>query len=101
MKLSYAQEMMVQKYVGIVLPPGASAPFQVFTTGSPKHYLFCRMDPTGTWQTGVQFPVLKSNLRRGWKRFLTHPPCRTPANPPSWGHTRPRSRPAGYNRGEG
>lgn len=60
---------MVKQYVAVV--QGDWAKFRVFETGSPRHYLFSQLDPSGC-QTGVQFPVLKARLRDDIRRALAH-----------------------------
>lgn len=72
--MTYAPEMQVKQFVAEV--QGRFSRFQVFITGSSKHYLFCQLDPSGRFATGLQFPVLKSELRRDVRSALTN----------GWGH---------------
>lgn len=37
----------------------------VYTTGDPKYYLFAALDPSGLYETGLQWPVRKADLKRG------------------------------------
>lgn len=70
---NFAPEMMVKQYVGKVRSKtawGSTQHFMVFTTGNPRYFLFCQLDRTCTYQTGLQFPVKKSDLRRDWRKNL-------------------------------
>jgi hypothetical protein len=60
---------MVKQYVAVV--QGRWCKFMVFETGSPKHYLFSQLDPSGC-ATTLQFPVLKTDLRDDIRRALAH-----------------------------
>ena len=62
-------EWMVKQYLAVV--QGAWARFMVFETGSPRHYLFSQLDPSGC-QTGLQFPVAKTDLRPDIRKALAH-----------------------------
>lgn len=68
-----APEMQVKQYVAEV--QGRFSRFRVFITQSPKHYLFCQIDPNGC-DTGLHIPVLKANLQRDVKSALAN----------GWGH---------------
>ena len=63
------REMMVKGYVGMVRSSRGYF-FTVFTTGDPAYLLFCPMDSTGHVMGTIQFPILKKNLRRDWRKFL-------------------------------
>lgn len=58
----------VKQFVGKVQTPKGST-FFVFTTGDPKYLLFSQLDPSGN-QTGLMFPVAKSDLRRDWRKYM-------------------------------
>jgi len=62
-------ELGVKQFVAVVRSRWCR--FMVFTTGSPRHYLFSQLDPHGC-QTGLHFPVLKADLRRDIRRALAH-----------------------------
>lgn len=62
-------ELMVKQYVAVV--QGVWSRFMVFETGSPKHYLFSQLDPSGC-QTGLQIPVAKVDLRPEVRAALAH-----------------------------
>lgn len=62
-------EMMTKQYVATV--QGASCRFMVFTTGSDRYYLFSQVDDDGC-ATGLQVPVLKTDLRRDIAAGLRH-----------------------------
>ena len=63
------QEYMVKQYVGKV-KNNLGYYFMVFTTGNPKYLLFCPMDKTGQFMGTIQFPVLKKDLNRNWKKYM-------------------------------
>jgi hypothetical protein len=65
----YAAETMVKQYVAVV--QGQYGKFMVFETGSARHYLFAQLAPDGT-QTGLSWPVLKSDLRPEIRSMLRH-----------------------------
>ena len=44
--------------------------FHVFKTGDEKYYLFAQVNPKTKCDTGLQFPVLKSRLRKDVGRAL-------------------------------
>lgn len=58
----------VKQYVGKVNCKGRQ--FTVLMTGNPKYYLFCQLDPTGQFQTGLHIPIAKKNLVRDWKKYM-------------------------------
>ena len=59
--------LQVKQYITkIRLPNGQQ--FQVYTTGDPRYLLLAQLDPDNC-ATGLQVPVLKKDLKRGWKRF--------------------------------
>ena len=60
-------ETQVKQYVAVV--QGQHGKFMVFETGSSRHYLFSQLAPDGT-QTGLQWPVLKSDLQPEVRRML-------------------------------
>ena len=66
----YAKEMMVKQHVAVVRN-GRGARFRVFETGNPRVYLFSTIAPDGT-EGGLQFPVLKANLRDDIRKMLRH-----------------------------
>lgn len=74
-----ASEFGVVKHVAVVRDDSGQR-FRVFTTGDPKHYLFCPLygETSITW--GDPFPVLKSSLPREWRRALAN----------GWGNDTPR-----------
>jgi len=63
------QALMVKQYVAVV--QGHFCRFMVFTTGDDKFYLFAQIDPDGC-QTGLQFPVRKSDLQPEIRRALAN-----------------------------
>lgn len=66
-------EMQIKQYIGKVFSRtswGTIQYFQVFTTGNPKFLLFCQLDKTGTFQTGLHIPTRKSDLRRDWRKNM-------------------------------
>lgn len=65
----FAPEMQVKQYVATV--QGRFGRFMVFTTGPDRPCLFSQLAPDGT-QTGLQWPVLKSDLRDDVRRGLAH-----------------------------
>lgn len=65
----YAPEMQVKQYVAVV--QGRWSKLMVFETADPKFYLFSALDPNGC-QTGLQWPVRKSELRREVRSALAH-----------------------------
>ena len=60
--MSMATEMMVKQYIGEI--QGTRGRWRVFATGSPKHVLFQAITKQGV-ATGLEFPVLRSRLKRG------------------------------------
>lgn len=58
----YDPAMQTKQYVGEV--QSRFARFRVFTTGDPKFLLFCPLDSNGC-EGGLQFPVKRSDLKRG------------------------------------
>lgn len=58
---------MVKQHVGVVV--GLRGHFRVFTTDNPKYYLFSTIGPDGC-EGGLQFPVLKKDLKSRVKRAL-------------------------------
>jgi len=44
--------------------------FDIYMTGNSKFYLFRAIDPTGTYGTGFEFPIKKTDLKRGWKQHI-------------------------------
>lgn len=48
----------------------ATSLFRVFNTGDEKYYLFVQVNPKTKCNTGLQFPVLKSRLRKDVGRML-------------------------------
>jgi hypothetical protein len=67
---SFAPEMMVKQYVAVVKGK-FGARWRVFQTGDPKYYLFSSIAPDGT-EGGLQFPVLKKDLKKEIKSALAH-----------------------------
>lgn len=65
----FAAEMQVKQFVATV--QGRFGRFMVFTTGSDRHYLFSQLDADGN-QTGLQWPVLKKDLRDDVRHGLAH-----------------------------
>lgn len=65
----FRPECQVKQYVAVV--EGQHGRFMVLVTGSDKYYLFCQLDPSGC-QTGLQFPVLKSDLQPDIRAALAH-----------------------------
>jgi len=63
------QELMVKQYVAVV--QGTWSKLMVFETGNPRYYLFSQLDPDGC-QTGLQWPVLKADLKPDIRRALAH-----------------------------
>lgn len=63
------KEYGVKQFVAVVQSRWCR--FMVFTTGSPKHYLFSQLDRHGI-ATGLMFPVLKSELRPDIRSALAH-----------------------------
>lgn len=68
--MPYAPEMMTKQYVAVV-QNGHGSRFRVFETGNPKFYLFSTIAPDGT-EGGLQFPVLKADLRDNIRKMLRH-----------------------------
>ena len=66
----FKPEMQVKQFVAVV--DGQFGSFMVFTTGSAKHYLFAQLGADGQTQTGVQWPVLKKDLRDDVRHALAH-----------------------------
>ena len=69
--MPYDQRLMPKQRLGQVT--ARYAEFEVFTTGDPKWLLFCVMKPLGNSHfisTGLQHPVLISNLKPGWRAKL-------------------------------
>ena len=66
---TYPQEMQVKQFVAVV--QGKWGKFMVFKTGNPQFYLFSALDKFGC-QTGLQFPVLKTNLKNPLRKALKH-----------------------------
>jgi len=64
-----AQELQVKQYIAIV--QSTHSKFMVFATDSPMHYLFCQLDKFGC-QTGLQIPMLKSDLRKEIRSALNY-----------------------------
>lgn len=62
-------ELGVKQYVAVVKSRWCR--WMVFETGSAKHYLFCQLDPHG-YATGLQTPVLKTDLQPDIRRALAH-----------------------------
>jgi hypothetical protein len=62
-----APEMQVTQWVGEV--EGEFTRWRVFRTGSARHYLFDQVDARGC-STGLQVPVLKSDLHPDIRRAL-------------------------------
>jgi len=66
--MSFDRRYQVQKYVAVVANRRGSR-FMVFETGDDKYYLFSQLYPGPTLiQTGLQFPVLKKDLREDIRR---------------------------------
>ena len=65
----FRPEYQVTQWVAEV--QGAHARFRVFRTGSSRHYLFDMIDANGC-STGLQFPVLKADLRPAVRSALAH-----------------------------
>lgn len=62
----------VKQYVAVVQNSRGSK-FMVFETGDAKYYLFSQLYPGPTLiQTGLQFPVLKKDLRDDIRKALAH-----------------------------
>jgi hypothetical protein len=68
MMRGFAPEMQVKQYVAVI-KNSRGRRFRVFETGDPKFYLFSTIAPDGT-EGGLQFPVLKKNLRPDIRRAL-------------------------------
>lgn len=67
--MSYAPEIQIKQYVAVVR--GRWCRFMVFRTGDDRFYLFSALDRHGC-QTGLQFPVRRSELRPDLRRALAH-----------------------------
>lgn len=68
------QRYMVKRYLARVRSPRGRL-FEVFSTGLPGWLLFCLIDGAdvhgnGGYQTGLQFPVRRSDLRREISRAI-------------------------------
>jgi len=59
----------VMQYVAVVKSTWGR--FRVFTCGDLAFYLFSQIDPDGC-DTGLQFPVKRSDLRREVRSALAH-----------------------------
>jgi len=59
--------LQVKQYITKVRLPNEQC-FQVYTTGDPRYLLFAQLDPDDC-ATGLQIPVFRKNLRRGWHKF--------------------------------
>jgi len=71
----FAACMMVKQYVAVVEARtrwGSVIPFMVFRTGDDRFYLFSQLYPGTLTATGLQFPVLKSELKPHYRRALAH-----------------------------
>jgi hypothetical protein len=66
----FAPSAQVKQYVAVVR--GRFGEFMVFETGSAQHYLFAQLYPGTTTQTGLSWPVLKSDLRPDVRHGLAH-----------------------------
>lgn len=64
------QEVQVKQYVGVA--EGAHGRFMVFETGSAQHFLFAQLYPGTLTQTGLSWPVRKTDLRAEVRRALRH-----------------------------
>jgi hypothetical protein len=64
-----APEYQVTQWVAEV--QGEHGRFRVLRTGSDKHYLFDQLDRHGC-STGLQFPVLRADLRPDVRRAPAH-----------------------------
>lgn len=65
----------VKQYVAVVESRtrwGGVVRFIVFTCGDVKHYLFSQLYPDSLEATGLQFPVLKADLKPQYRRALAH-----------------------------
>ncbi len=67
--MNHLPELGVKQYVARVRSRWCR--FDVFTTGSPQHYLFAQLDENGC-QTTLQFPVLKADLLPDIRQALAH-----------------------------
>ena len=65
----YDPRMQTKQYVAKV--DGAFCSFRVFETGDAKFYLFSQLDANDC-DTGLQFPVRKTDLRDDVRRALRH-----------------------------
>ena len=68
------QRYMVKRYLARVRPRSGYV-FDVFSTGRPGWLLFCPIAGTdaqgnGGYQTGLQFPVQRADLRREISRVI-------------------------------
>lgn len=63
-------ELQVKQHVAVVVNSRGSR-FRVFETGNPRYYLFSTVSPNGV-EGGLQFPVLKADLRDDIRRMLRH-----------------------------
>ncbi len=66
----FAMEMQVKRYLGNIRDPSLGTKWAVFETGSTRHYLFRRFDPTETFLDGFEVPVEKKRLAKGWKNHI-------------------------------
>lgn len=67
--MMFAPEVQVKQYVAKVR--GRFACFNVYRTGSDKHYLFRVLTPDGC-EGGLEFPVLKKELKPEVRSMLAH-----------------------------
>ncbi len=61
------RSLQIKQYITMIRLPGGQQ-FQVYVTGDARYLLFAQLD-SNNCATGLQIPVLKKNLVRGWKRF--------------------------------
>ena len=67
----YALELQVKRRLGQIT--GRFCEFAVYESGNPKYLVFRPMQEIskGTFdEGGLEFPVRRANLKRGWKRWL-------------------------------
>jgi hypothetical protein len=64
------EEFGIKQFVAVVQASSGSK-FMVFTTGSPKHYMFSVLDNNGC-QGDLMWSVAKADLRDDIRRMLAH-----------------------------
>ena len=66
----FRPEVQCKQFVAVV--DGEHGSFNVYTTGSDRHYLFRQLDAAGQAETGLEWPVAKADLRDDVRHGLAH-----------------------------